>query len=329
MAERPFTPAPGKTLRGIDPHHLSNARQTLLAQGIIETITDPTRGGSTPVVLVLKDRYKRKTITNKAIQRKRLLQARYTSWTQESKAHNIPNLIGAGGELRVAASLEAAAARGVGYRLEPRPRGGIASLFGQQVPGGSLDHAANLILPSTAGHLPIVATVLVEVKNVRHWIYRGSWEIYQLLDKAAQLQLQYPNHLFIPVLVCRRSQYLAFMLSQSIGFFILYTVSQALLPHSSVDPQAVEEVNRELGYNLVLSIDPHPELTDAFCGHLPTNGHRAALRFAKTAPICAKYAPILRDSGLLARDQAMHEQTLTTFLTEIAKIPMQDTSGMP
>ncbi len=31
-------------------------------------------------------------------------------------------------------------------------------------------------------------TVPIEVKNIRHWIYPGAWELHQLLDKAARLQ---------------------------------------------------------------------------------------------------------------------------------------------
>jgi hypothetical protein len=46
--------------------------------------------------------------------------------------------------------------------------------------------------------------MLVEVNNVRYRIYPETAEFYDLHDKAARLQVAYPGHPFVPVLLCRR-----------------------------------------------------------------------------------------------------------------------------
>lgn len=183
LAEQPYL----STLRnrGIDPHHLTRARASLLREGTIEEIAATTRGGGSISVLVLRQREKRKTVVDKAAQRKRLLQARYLSWTRASR--KMPNAIGEAGERVVHASLAEAAAAGIGYRLLKTGRGDVAHLFGEVVPGGSLDDAAHLIVDDEHG-LPLTITVLIEVKNLRHWIYPSHAELYQLLYKAYLLK---------------------------------------------------------------------------------------------------------------------------------------------
>jgi hypothetical protein len=73
--------------------------------------------------------------------------------------------------------------------------GQVGTFLRQPVPGGALDDLAHLMF--TVDQAPALAAVLIEVKNLRHWIYPSSDEIFQLLDKAAQLQLRHPDQQFV------------------------------------------------------------------------------------------------------------------------------------
>jgi hypothetical protein len=86
LADRPYhDPASGRLLKGgLNPHHLTNARKNLLEDEMIEEITQHTRGGTSINIMALSNRGRQKTAFEKAAARKRLLQARYLSWTKAS-----------------------------------------------------------------------------------------------------------------------------------------------------------------------------------------------------------------------------------------------------
>ncbi len=82
------------------------------------------------------------------------------------------------------------AAAPYGYRLINPTSGQTSTLLGAPVVGGTLDNAAFLTtMDVTANSLTGRSyLVVVEVKNVRHWLYPRHWEIHQLLHKAAAIQ---------------------------------------------------------------------------------------------------------------------------------------------
>jgi hypothetical protein len=123
--------------------------------------------------------------------------------------------------------MEAVNTPGLGYIPVRREGGQITSLFGEPVPGGPLDDTAYLTALDDQ-QVPHTVTLLIEVKNIRHWIYPSSSELYQLLDKAAQLQCARPTQLFLPVLICRRVHYLTFLMAQALGFRFAYTKTHAI-----------------------------------------------------------------------------------------------------
>jgi hypothetical protein len=82
---------------GIDPHWLTNARTTLVSTGQIVETQETTRGGRSIGVYVLKRRGLTETTVKETAARKRLLEARYLSWTTASRSARRPNLIGEGG----------------------------------------------------------------------------------------------------------------------------------------------------------------------------------------------------------------------------------------
>ena len=149
-----------------------------------------------------------------------------------------------------------------------------------------MDDAAHLLLPDGRGGAAYL-TLPIEVKNVRHWMYPSAWEIYQLLDKAARLLAQHPDHRLVPVLVCRRAHYTTFFMARDLGFLVFETILQPILPHSDVKETALTEVREELGYQLERTDDPLPLLTQSFRERVPEHAIRTATRWAATAPTLA------------------------------------------
>jgi len=88
---------------------------------------------------------------------------------------------------------------------------------------------------------------LVEVKNVRDWIYPSSPELFQLLHKAAVIQDRHPDQSFLPVLVCRRAHTTTAFMAKDLGFFIIEARRQYLSESSIIDPDHFLEMTNELG----------------------------------------------------------------------------------
>ena len=126
LADRKFAGASHK----IDPHHLTTARNQLLDGGVIERLYETTRGGQVVTTYLLANPTK---LALRQAGRKRLLHARYMSWSSyENKwgAAPIPVAL----ERVVHASLFGASAHG--YRLL-RPEGGgeVGLIAGEPVQG--------------------------------------------------------------------------------------------------------------------------------------------------------------------------------------------------
>jgi hypothetical protein len=313
FADRPYTALDGTQLRRIDPHHLTNALWDLVSEGIVEPVTGETRGGSEQTVFGLRNRHatRRQTKFDQAARRKRLLHARYQSWAQTT-SHS-PNLIGKGGEATLHSSLKEAAAR---LDATPttrcillKPNGGeVKQLFNEDVPSGPLDSAAYLYLLDNG--MPRHLTMLIEVKNVRHWLFTDDAEIFQLVEKAVRLQIAHPTELFVPVIVCRQRQYLTHTMAKDLDFFVVPMEVQPMLPHDSVTDEHFNEVCDELGYNLVRTSGPLPRLVAALELEIPKYAVYNALKWQEAAFVLETILPTLqrlRDKGLSlsARESGM------------------------
>ena len=225
----------------IDVIHVRSATRQLLAEGeYLSSGAQPTRG-SHPVHLLTAQPGRNATAIDKAASRKRLLTARYLGWAQGTPTHKA--LIGPAAERVVHASLTRAAPR-AGYRVE-NPTGGTADRFlGITVPIGPLDNAA-LLQIVTDGIPDSTIAVPVEVKNPRDWLYPGDSEVYQLLTKAARLQVARPSIPMVPVLVARRIHLLTFRLFRDIGAFGIQTRRQYI--SASVEDDRLQEVRSNSG----------------------------------------------------------------------------------
>ena len=298
--------------RRIDPHHLSEARVRLREQGHISETTASTRGGRDIAVVHFTDLHRRQRTFADAAKRKRLLQARYLGWAIGTPGR--PGLFGPGGERVLYHSLLDAAR--YGYRLV-RPEGGpIADMFDEGVPVGPLDSAAYLQLVDEHGFPAGTIVVVIEVKNVRDWIYPRARELHQLLDKAAQLQLRHRDIRFVPVLVCRRTHYTTFAMAQDLGFHVLQTYTQFIQPRHDLNSAHLEEVRQELGYlDLLVHDTAHTSLTKGLAGSLLTAAPRRAERWSRTASAAGSIFAALRTTT-----STTHRTQLLNELRSAAKI---------
>lgn len=196
VAERSFAGEPDN----IDPHHITSALRDLGSSGQIIWDRAPARGGRQEIVTIQPgDQHRRATRIAAAAARKRLLLARYNGWAQGTKRYP-QGLIGPAGEAAVRGAVLSAGS------LQPATPGAgeVARLLGTQLPG-AVDSAGYMV-PFTNGVPGAPVTLLIEVKNIRSWVYPTSIELYQLLHKASVLQLAHPDQHIMPVLACRKAQ---------------------------------------------------------------------------------------------------------------------------
>jgi hypothetical protein len=251
VAEQQWPSAPCR----INPHHLTTARKRLGPDGDGLVIEDhsPSKGGHLVTTLQPADQEGRLNQITVAARHKRALQTRYVSWTQGNQGERAR--IGVAGEHLFHASLLASAPSGL---MPIRPMGGeVRTLFDDEIRGGPLDSAAWLTVPGESGR-PQNYLLMIEVKNLRSWIYPSAEELYQVLDKAARLSAEDPDLPIIPLLVCRRSHLQAGKMAKQLGFVILDTEVQPIIWPEEEDPRLLDEVREGLAYDL-LSIPPNRE----------------------------------------------------------------------
>jgi hypothetical protein len=127
--------------------------------------------------------------------------------------------------------------------------------------------------------------VPVEVKNRRSWIYPNSAALYQLLAKAAALQIAQPDVGMVPVLVCRRAHITARRMAEDLGFFVISAQAQFVAWPRDADERFLEEVREGLGYfDLTTGLGAHPRTVGALARALPTVAIRSAERWRHFAP---------------------------------------------
>lgn len=234
-----------------DPHILTMVIQQLLADGTVIRVEEPTRGGTAPVTIEPTNRHRRGTRIDQSSRRKRLLIARYNGWSTGDASHH--GIIGPAGERSVRLAL--AQASGVAPLMPGA--GEVRELMGVRL-DGALDSAAYLVVLDDRG-VPQVVTLMIEVKNIRSWIYPTSPELYQLLSKAVRVQQANPTAPMLPVLVCRRAHRTLMYMAKDLGFFVIETKRQPI--GSTIDPgeRAFLEVRNELMFtDLVPGLDAEP-----------------------------------------------------------------------
>lgn len=263
----------------IDPHHVTTALNRLTRSGVVVRDTAAARGGHEVETIQPADQHRRGTRIAHAARRKRLLAARYAGWAQGTKRHP-HGLIGPAGEAAVRAALVEVET----FMPVMQGAGEVASLLGVKLPGPA--DSGGLVVPVVDGIPGRPVTVLVEVKNVRSWIYPSAAELYQLLHKGCLLQQAQPDQPLVPVLVCRRAHPKTFTMARQLGFFVIATSRQYVVG-DDLEETDVVEVRTELHFqDLVLGVEASQRVID---------------RVRKTLPVqAAKFAEAWRSTALAA-----------------------------
>ena len=305
-AESPWSDYPP-----VNPHHLTRAVATLRRQGVIEAQTAFTRGGTFQTALTLA-RPSKKAL--RAAARKRLLAARYISWTQATKDWN-PSPIGAALERVVHSSLLEAAPSG--YLVLNKQGGEVRKLLGASVPGGPLDNAAWYTSLGTDGVPRDPTLVVIEAKNLREWIYPRTQELYQLLDKGLSLQVAHPQHAVVPVLVCRWAHPTTGWMAKQMGFHLITTRTQYVRPviaNIEDGERRFREVGDELAFRLELHDGRVQQMVDQFEKYLPNRIEEAAQRWQAIAD-----HEDVPDLVAALRDEELPHDQRTAFRNTLAR----------
>ncbi len=284
----------------MDPHHLTTARKQLVQEQVLAQDTRVTRGGRPVTVLLPAEDHGRRRKIEDAAKRKRLLHTRYLTLAMGNASQ--PALLGTGGEAVVHATLRAAAPHG--YQLLNPASGEVRTLLGQAVVGGPLDNAAMLSVlePTTLESTSFL--VLVEVKNVRSFLYPQALEVHQVLYKAAEVAAAHPGLRVIPVLVCRRAHFSLFTMAKQLGMFVVQMKLQPVQPSKQLDLAHLEEIRTELGYrDLIVKNDALPWMVDRLVTVLPREAPDFAAAWTRTAATMLPYSKSLRTGILSGRDR--------------------------
>lgn len=237
----------------IEPTVVSETVNALVGAGLIRRVHNRTRGGRSVPMLIPANTRGRATRIDRAVARKSLLVARYDSWAQASSRFPRGRL-GPAGETAALASIRESHCMVEGPDTQER-----TGLGGYRF-SGPVDWMGTTLSLSQGR----VAVVVVEVKNVRSWIYPHSQEVYQLLSKAAGLQRHSPHLDIVPVLVCRRANRRMFAMAHHLGFFVVEAEQQPT-GLSEDEEGYLTEVRQELGYqDLRRGKEPIPKVTRGF-----------------------------------------------------------------
>lgn len=235
IAESHFRGSP----ENIDPHHVTTAIRELGKQDKITWTRAVTRGGRAIETISLADPGRTLTAIDRAARRRRLLLGRYHGWSQGTQRHP-HGLIGPAGEhaVRVALTLSGA--------LQPANPdfAECTHLLGTRLPGPA--DSGGYMVPVIRGMPQHPVTVVIEVKNLRSWIYPSAAELFQPLRKAAQLQREHPDAYIVPMLVCRRAHPTIYYMAQQLGFLVIEMDQQFAGAVSHAD---LDEIRNELAFS--------------------------------------------------------------------------------
>lgn len=274
-------------------HIVTEAVQGLLALHALDEVTHKTKGNRVVKLLVPADRRRRETAINRAVARKGQLYGRFFAVTTTS---------GDAGEAVLRHSLSIA-----GTHLIPMEPGfgEVRNVMGVKL-YGALDSGAWLHSIDPATGLPRLPFALpMEMKNRRQWFYPIHKEVYQLLGKAAALQMQHPAQPMVPIFVCRRAHPWLGWMAKDLGFLLHTTRRQfATLPHKMTG-KLFEELRTDLSLAdlTLVSEDSLPSIQQFFRETIIKQAARAAPRWAAAAATVAPYAGKLRTENVPPGDR--------------------------
>lgn len=236
LAERYYAGSAGN----FDQHIVGQALSELVAAGTVLRKRAVTRGRRHIDTYELADTEGRAVAIERAAARKRLLYGRYLGWAEGTLRYP-HGIVGSAGEAAVrSAILEAGT-----LIPETAGAGEVSRILGVQLPGAA-DSGGHFLSRDAHGNPDDIVTALVEVKNVRDWIYPRSERVYQVLYKAAIVQRANPDRYIVPILIVRAAAKVTFFLAKMLGFFVIDMRTQYV--GRITEPSLIEEVRNELHF---------------------------------------------------------------------------------
>lgn len=297
------------------PHVLTHARRDLIAERLVDSTKAATRGGGTIETFHLANTTGRTTKIKHAAGRKRLLLARYYGWASGSTTYP-HGFIGPAGESTIRQAIIDSGALSV----TTPGAGEVTNALGLNLtPTGSLDSGGFMPALNDKG-IPLgTVYVPVEIKNIRDWVYPQTAELYQLLDKSAQLQRSAPDASILPVLATRRINHTLRFLAQRLGFKVLETRQQYI---RAVSDDELADIRTELGFMDLMRIEDgttRPELRRFFREALPVKALEYAANWRTTVidHELDEFFRLLRDARLRYTDR---EDLMTHFRATMAEL---------
>lgn len=253
----------------IYPHITTAALRQMTDAGELVTREGATRGSSVIPTIHFADTKGRATNISRAAARKRLLYARFRSWSQSSSRYP-RGQIGPAGET----ALRAAVIRSQQVAPFVANAGEVSEQFGYRF-DGPLDSGGFVLSPGPTA-MPVPVAVLIEMKNLRTWLYAKDPQVWQVLRKAQRLQLHDPTLNIFPVLVCRRAHDQVRWMGKQLGFIVVETKANFI---GTVDEHDAQEVRAELQFiDLKVGAEPSNAMVKTFASTIP----RYAAQYADT-----------------------------------------------
>lgn len=244
--------------QAIEPHIVNQTVDEMLHDGTLSKTYETSRGRRPIEVLVPKNQKGIQTAVTRAAATKRSLYSTYESWAigNASRPHG---RLGPAGEQIADASIRAT---NLVLPLPPENR--------RNYRGHTLDGPVDWIGVTHDDTHTTAGVVLVEVKNIRQWIYPQHIEVFQLLSKAASLQLALPELNLVPILICRRANRRIFAMSKHLGFYTIAMAKQPVGKLNEDEHQRMLQVRQGLGFlDLTDTTDPLKSVQDRVSGMHP------------------------------------------------------------
>lgn len=285
---------PWKDFHKVQPVQLNGARQLLRDESPLRVVEEASDHHDHPVITLRVPFKNNKRHIERLRGAKRKLIRRYLSWTNDQ------DLCGQHAERIVLESIKASQTT-AGIWVPDQSIGRIYAVEGVTVEPGPLDaHAYVLDLDTIAKK----GNLVVEVKNVRHWLYPWSPEVWQMLVKAARLTAEVDD--IAALLAAPHIAWQTFLMAQDIG--LLTCPYREQLFHPAIAADQFDEIIDEFGLTISRHEGPHDAIVEWFAGQFRTGPKnqlqpdpsvewfdRQANRLALVAPVLLQFEDLAGD----------------------------------
>jgi hypothetical protein len=227
---------PWKDFHQVQPVQLNGARQQLRNEDPLVVIEETSEQEDHPVTTVRVPFNGNKRLIERLRGSKRKIFRKYLKWTNDQA------LCGHHAESVILESLHAAAPKG-GLWVPGQTTGEVGELDGIEIEPGPLDALAYILDTDTVQRK---SALLVEVKNLRSWVYPWAPELWQLLVKVAPLAQITPVS---AMLAAPHAAWQTMQFAKDVGFLVSQYGQQLFNP--KIDEDEFEEIVDGFGLTIL------------------------------------------------------------------------------